>query len=1406
MKHQQFITLNLRAYLTGLICALASCFTVANAAGVNGPVDLATSPLASSASVPIQSNLLFIFDDSGSMALQYMPDTSNSSDIRLAQNAAYNTIYYNPSVTYLPPANFTSGGFDSATYPSQTGQATASGANSTTKPNWKAVKNDAFGVVAGGTADITNTAVYATTLPGNSTIPAEYCTKADLKNCAAQAGPSATRPFFAPIRWCNTTANALAANPAINACQATNMTGFTNLRTANARLAVITFNGGGTNRIVNSLKVSGAEIMFSATSTNTTNTTTIANEVADRINQCANNAAGNCTAAGYAASTSGATVYIFAPANSTTTATPAVTQTGGSAGQAVAAFALAGNPTIAGTNNAPGQVVYSVIKTRAAPALAPTFKFPGTNAKAPTRSDCLGTTCTYTEEMTNYANWYTYYRTRAQMMKTATSLAFKDVGDNFRVGFMATSTQAARSLNIARFDNAHKTLWYSRLFDTPSDRNTPLRGALSKAGRIFANKTTAGGVFTDPMQYECQKNFSLLTTDGFWNTADETNTYAGTPLNVEGTATVGDRDASPTPLGMRQGTPAVSDTLADVAKYYRDTDLRTPALNNCGAGVCSTPSASTPPPNEKQVMVTFTMGLGADGTLAYVPNYASVAGDYADIKAGTKNWPNPIANSGPERIDDLWHAAVNGGGTYFSAKNPTDVVAQLKEALALINVVSGAGSAAAASTLNPVADDNFAYVGSYISGIWTGNLERRTINISTGAISKAATHCVEDVAPTDSCASPSTLVPTGAGGFYCKQPAIPDAAACLDEFGVIVAGCKEVAANCNGTLKNKVGDFTSTARTIYTNVGGTLQNFTYGNLSGAQKAYLDTPWLASNLTQWPTLTSEQRANATGPNLVGYLRGERGFTFAATASANKVFRSRSAVLGDLVGSQPVFVSKPPFDYSDPGYQDFKALRATRGKTVFVGANDGMLHAFDANNLEERWAYVPSMVIPNMWKLADSNYSAKHSFYVDGDIAVADVCGAPPCSASTWKTILVGGLNAGGRGYYALDVTDPAAPQLLWEFNANSVGGDVNLGYSYGNPIVTKRSSDDKWVVIFSSGYNNIPDNSAFYGLTSTNFRPNNPAMFTGGNGGGYLYVLDAVTGAKIATPIATNEGTTGIPSGLGDIRALRPESQKNDSTRYIYGGDLLGYVWRFDLETNTAFKFAQLQAGAAQPITAAPELGSVKGKTVVMVGTGKYLEVSDITNNDQQTLYAIKDDAATVTLVNPRGSLVKQTIVASGSDTRESGPPNPIAEPLVTANGWYVDFPDPRERQNVASQLVFGTLLVPTIVPESSACKPAGYGWFNYLDYKTGLAVRGDTASPNNEVSSRTSAPIVGFTTFSITAPPPPDSPLGTPGTPIGITPQATLSDGTITTENPKVDIKGDSFQTRRSIWREIEVQ
>lgn len=1324
------------------------------AAPVTTPLDLATIPLANSPTVTIQPNLLFVLDDSGSMGRNYMPDGFNSSNASLFRDASYNTLAYNPAIRYEPPANFDAGGLNLTKYPSQIGANTATGASSSTKPNWRAVKNDAYRGTS--TSNLEGDASFYIVIPG------EYCARRDLKVCNAQTAPSTAFPYPAPVRWCDTSTNANAAVPAAGSCQATKLTGFTNLRTPGipAYRSTINITSASSTPRVTGITIAGQQIMDNRTNSSNT-TSTLAGWVATEINNCTSSTTGNCTVSGYSATSSGSVVTITAPASVTSPPpTPVLSSSSGTLNYTASAFVVS-----AGT--VPGSKVFTnIVSTNNS------YPYPGSATKASSRIDCAGATCTYVEEMTNYANWWTYYQTRMQMMKTSASLAFKDLGDDFRVGFMTIHPNSSNSLNFDTFNTPQKALWYSKLFSIDDGSATPLRYALAVAGRIYAKKETVSSVFTDPMEYSCQQNFTLLTTDGFWNT--DPSVASG----VDGVA-IGNLDGGTTLRPKYEGAPPAftsTGSLADVAKYYADTDIRSATFGNCtgalGDNVCEDPAPATT--NQKQNMVTFTLGLGVDGTLAFESDYKSATtGDFQDIKDGLKNWPKPVADS-PQAIDDLWHAAVNGDGTYFSAKNPTDLVNSLKEALASIKVKRGAASAAATSTQTPEPGNNSAYVASYTSGEWTGNLEKRLINISTGNVELTAIACVEDVVTSTSCLSPSSVVADGSGGYDCVTPNT-DPSICGGN------DCKvPLPVSCNGTLKNKRTAVADT-RTIKMNNGGVLTDFTYANIASAGLgATFDPTFLAANLTQWLTLTPAQRANVTPVNLVNYLRGQTGFDEGAANPDQRVFRKRQAVLGDTVNSKPNFVGAPKASYNDPGYAAFKAAQASRPGVVYVAGNDGMLHAFDAGTLEELWAYVPTPVIANMWKLADAAYASKHSYYADGSPIVNQVCVSACGSASAvWKTMLVAGLNGGGRGYYALDVTDPINPVLMWEFTANN---EPNLGYTYGKPVITKLpDATGTWVVLVTSGYNNIPDNSAFYALTTTKFKPNNPAQYTTGNGQGYLYILDAASGIKI-NQIATGVGSPSTPSGLANIRAHIEDNRRNNTATYVYGGDLLGNLWRFNLSDNSKILFATLQASGNQSVTVAPSLGLINKKRVVFIGTGKYLEVSDLTDTSQQTFYGIKDDEAGITLVNPRASLVEQTIVPFGADSRKSGVNNAVD--FNTGRGWYVDLPDNGERQNIEAQLERGTLIVPTVVPTSSACQPAGYGWFNYFDYKTGSAVNLSDAI----VSARIGSPIVGFNVMYIN------------GKPVIYYRQADGGEGSIT---PPDNPDGIGFNEKRSIWREL---
>lgn len=939
-------------------------------------------------------------------------------------------------------------------------------------------------------------------------------------------------------------------------------------------------------------------------------------------------------------------------------------------------------------------------------AALPAGQFP----KAAGRTDCAAAGyCTLAEERKNFGNWYSYYRKRMLAMKTGASLAFSGIGDNYRIGFVTIGNYNSGDgsdsfLPVGEFTAGagnQKESWYSKLFQQGTPHATPLRHALSSVGRYFGGRNPYSMTSVDPMQYSCQQNFALLTTDGYWNepwdsgikrvdgsTMNNADGAAGTDYpyydgGLGGTCGVGNNVSGSSSCG----------TLADVAYHYYITDLRTTALATSPAGsspaddckgdavagvrndVCQNNVKGAGDDNVTwQHMTTYTLGLGVDGTLDFQDNYKTApSGDYLAIKQGSKNWPQ-AKNLDPTAVDDLWHAAVNGRGQYFSARNPVSLTKNLRDALAGIGSNVGAGAAAATSNLEPSeGENNYSYVASYTTNFWYGNLEQRLMNATTGQTLEQALWCVEDVA----------------------------------------ARADKGTTACNGTLQTKVADFSDTRNIYFYSSGAAnkLNSFTFANLTAAGKAALFNPAL---LAQYATLPIATAPNATSTTLVNFLRGQWGYED-QDGNVDRIYRDRKATLGDAVGSQPVFVGVPRLNYTDPGFAGFKSAQVARTGTVYLGTNDGMLHAFHADNGQERWAYVPSAMMPGMWQLADANYGGNtHAYFVDGSPVVGDACTANCTDAGTavWKTILVGGFGGGGKGYYAIDVTDPDNPKGLWEMTTTI---DPDFGLSYGNPIITKRD-DGKWVVLLTSGYNN---------------------GVGGGSGKGYLFVVDIATGS-ILKKIGTNVGDTTTPSGLAKIEAVVPDSTDNKASR-VYGGDLLGNLWRFtiDKDNETVVRIATLKdtSGNPQPITTRPlptNLDDPSSTPYVVVATGKLLEQSDLTDTQVQTLYAFADEydtsGATVggcpgCTKGAREQLLGKTMVegppdALGRITRVSGTPDvPVAQtPQVT--GCYADFLYPRERINVDMKLTRGTVTAVSNEPASDACTASGRSYKTDFDYKT----------------------------------------------------------------------------------------
>jgi type IV pilus assembly protein PilY1 len=736
-----------------------------------------------------------------------------------------------------------------------------------------------------------------------------------------------------------------------------------------------------------------------------------------------------------------------------------------------------------------------------------------------------------------------------------------------------------------------------------------LRVGLKYVGDYYYGKLSGK---TNPIINACQKCFTVLITDGYWN---------------ESFSSIADIDGD-----------GIKYTLGDVARYYYKTDLSSFANNV----VPDTYDLAT-----WQHMVTYTVAFGVQGNLVDTdgdgwPNPAL---------AENGNWGNP-GSSDPAKVDDLWHAAYNSKGTFISAKSPADVVTALRNAL---QDISNRVSSLAAVSLNSGSISTLSklYQAKFNSYTWEGFLEAKSV--TSGAV----------------------------GGVDW-------------EAGVLLPS--------------------ASSRVILTNDGSTGVPFEWASLSSSQQTALNT-----NISG--------TADGLGSQRLDYLRGDGSKELVNGGT----FRNRQTTkLGDIINSAPQYVSDEDFGYPDglesAAYSSFVSSKASRSPMVYVGANDGMLHGFDGTTGVEKIAYVPTKVYSNLSKLTASTYS--HRYFVDGTPTIGDAF-----FGGAWHNVLVGGLNSGGQGVYALDVTDPtkfsesnASSLVLWEFtDAN----DADLGYTFSRPNIVKMANGT-WAAVFGNGYNNTEAD----GTAST-------------TGAAVLYIVNVQTGAlikKISTGFGSSKDPTGAsrPNGLATVTPV--DVNQDGIIDYIYGGDLFGNLWKFDVTASssgswdvafhsggvaaplfTACSGATCSGSNVQAITTRPTVGYGPNRVgyLVYFGTGKYLESTDVNDLSTQTLYGIWDKNDGTTTVSGRSTLLQQTILYEGTYTLQDGTAS--TQPLrVTSNnhyssspptemGWYLDLTSPvsgAQGERLVNQptLRNGRVIFTTIIPSSNSCSGGGDSW------------------------------------------------------------------------------------------------
>lgn len=926
-----------------------------------------------------------------------------------------------------------------------------------------------------------------------------------------------------------------------------------------------------------------------------------------------------------------------------------------------------------------------------------------------------------TDERQNFANWYQYYSLRILAAKTMMShifagdavdgsvrVAYQSLSDpGLQSGPVATPSATVRPLSEARTD------FYEWFFNIrQGTQGKALRSAMLAAGEFFRieNASTVGPYHESPWQpstpgnaLSCRSNYHLVLTSGEWSGDD--NPGLGANANADNQSrTLPDGVTYPASSPLYRSDQ--SSTLADIAFAYWATDLsplrdNVPALYRRG----EQQNALTywdylNDPARWQHLTLLALSLGGVGNVPVsgaTLDAMLAGGSFIDAMGITRTgWPDAgNSSSAADKVDDLYHAAINSRGSFFDALGPAqENVEGLMEALTSITSMVNADHVSylpLSINAGSVGSDTMIFRAEYNGRTRAGDI--KAFQLATGR-------------PDSPCAGPA--------GAVCTQPA----------------------------WQLNRGGYHGAARAFtYNPAAGTGVDFSPAQFTAAMRDQLRLPGETDDVVN---------------GRIDYLRGSDALQVPAGTFRERTPEQRT--LGPVVNSAPVFVGNGfnangsremgyPDSLEATSYDAFLAGINERPSMLYVGSNDGKLHAINAQTGEPVFDYIPNALLPSLREASQPTYIERAG--VDGQIATADAY-----FGGSWRSVLVGGLRTGGQAYYALDITDPASSdasaRVLWELTPESPGA-ADLGFSYSRPLIVKSNDSEsggtRWVAIFGNGYNSR-------------------------EGEAVLFIVDIETGAVIRT-ISTRSALIPatpqpfVPNGLNTPAAVFADS--NFTADYVYAGDLRGNLWKFDLSSSdpndwkVAYGTALTNPGSAsydpeplfiatdsegnsQPITAAPAVGGhaqgLEG-LMVYVGTGKYLEPGDNLSTGQQSFYGIWDrdlcdsaGAPVACIRVPPGSprnhiggeieradLVVQQIATQAGDSRQVSD-NAIDWASESAHsGWLLDLPadddSPAERVIAQARLRAGLVLFPTFIPADDVCGGIGTGWLMALSRNNG---------------------------------------------------------------------------------------
>ncbi|WP_313298259.1 PilC/PilY family type IV pilus protein [Diaphorobacter sp.] len=804
----------------------------------------------------------------------------------------------------------------------------------------------------------------------------------------------------------------------------------------------------------------------------------------------------------------------------------------------------------------------------------------------------------------------------------------------------------------------------------------------------------------DPVQYSCQRNFILGIGDV--NTHRDKNVPGNSMKTEEPTMPAfGDSlfnaVTSTNKVKQLQGMSGSATTLTGSSQ---STDYMAGLAYQANVLDIRPDDDSKPQTKGKQTVQTYWVDVMEN------PDFVTNNKFYLAAKFGAMKVPtnfNYNSFSGP--IPKEWWS-TNGEkvgsqdrpDSFFTGRNPASLISGLTRAFEnIVGDIKAYTTTFSLATKHIAGDSEASYAAQYDASNWSGQITASTVSINSAGDPSLAT------APTW---NTRTVFET------------------------------QLSGNGWNTGRKIVTMGTPTATS-----SGAIP-FRHASLTTAQKALLNTSYVDGD---------------DSANYVNFLRGDpsqegSGYRVRSEVTSTGTVRHR---LGDIVNSKLTAVGAPSARFADifnPGYSKFKRDNQNRVTMLYVGANDGMMHAFkggldvSAGAGQEVFAYIPGALFHKtatadndglLARLGNPLYS--HRNYVDAtplvfDIDMARAGGATQTDAtvSDWRSVLIGGLGKGGRSYYAIDVTNPAnmtsetevARKVLWEFPARNLlpvasGGTcttkcIDMGFSFGDPVVVKTARYG-WVVVLASGYNNA-------------------------DGKGHIFLVNPTNGELLADISTGTENSSGMAHPAAYV--LDYSDFTADS---IYVGDLEGRVWRFPLnklEANGNYPAPTLIArftspaatsgtpGAAQPITTQPliEIDPATRRRYVLVGTGKLLDGSDILSSQHQSFYAIVDgysdmfstkalDGDNWPAVRSDFAVVESTDDSTPRKANMNGKAGWVIELGVTANvGWRV----------VGKTTSYnGTVGFSSVLPSGDECNPSGKSNVYAVSFAAGKSVLDD---------------------------------------------------------------------------------